>query len=131
MIRAGTTFLSPSRHGGKRHFLIVLSDEDEDGKAAIVGLTTYREGVDDTVRVSPNDYPSLRHDSAVCYADARVARVDKLADGADDSTMPSFGWAESVSDGLLEQIQDGIFKSRFVPRDVRSYCRMRWGEESS
>lgn len=114
MIRAGRTlFLTKDSH-----LWIVISEPDDAGRVLIVNLTTKRTTSDATVVLVPGDHPYVKHDTAVAFAYARLAKVDTLEALVNEG--PGSFHAD-IPPALLMRIQQGLLVSPHTPNWIKAY----------
>lgn len=120
-VYAGRTFIYPD--GGIPHLWIVVTEPfGTPAEVAIVSITSYRPGKDDTVKLGPGDHPFIRKLSVVFYPDTRVMPVEAIVR---EVTNAQASFHADCSEDLLERVRQGLLASPATPRRMKEYVRGR------
>lgn len=112
------TLLIPSGPG--KHLFAIISDKCANNQHLLVNVTSIQPGVahDDACELAVGDHPFIKQPSYVAYRLAVIQHADKLTKFVD-------GWYYTqntdISDALLQRMRDGVLKSKFVPKFVKTY----------
>ena len=121
-VSAGDTFLYPLNENSKEHLWVVATDPDDDGRVAIVSLTSLRGAKDQTVILRKGDHPFIKWETCVYYSFADVWSTEKIAvEVAANNAV----YLEPLSPDILQLILDGFTSSDFVKNRVLMYLRER------
>ncbi len=119
MIQAGQVFINKEAARIHSHRWVIVSDPRRNpDKILIVNFTSNHS--DPTCIVTPDEYPSLDHDSCVRYAETRCVTSKGI------ETLLSSGMCSSskiVSPEVLQRIRDGFAISRHVRLEYRDLLR--------
>jgi len=120
VIKPGVGVLLPFGEHEIPHPWIALSYPvgSHNSQVALVNLTTYRAGADETTIFEPGDHHWVLHKTYVYYGMARLSPAAKFKAAA---TSGRYGVLD-FSD-LIDLIWDGIFESDHTPLDVETFCK--------
>jgi len=121
-VSAGDTFLYPLNESTKEHLWVVATDPHDDGRVAIVSLTSLRGAKDQTVILRKGDHPFIKWETCVYYAFADVWSTEKIAAEVAASNPVHL---ESLRPDILQLIVDGFTSSDFVKNRVLIYVSER------
>jgi hypothetical protein len=126
-MQPGQTFLLP-KPGRIEHLWVVLTYPNAEGLSICVNITTRRFDSDDTLILQPGDHPFIKHESTVHYEDARFMDLS-LVTQLLESGAKSFVCEprEYCTHTLLDNIKDGLVKSRRTPTGIKRVCKELWG----
>jgi hypothetical protein len=129
VLHCGNTFLIPKRSHQVEHLWIVLTEPDpQTHEAACVNITTVKPSSEQTLILKPGDHRFVKQDSEVYYRDAQIlnlAKVDEMLNKTQYLFVCSVH--DPCSPELLKRIQDGLLRSKEVKREVKDYCKEKWG----
>ena len=109
----------------QNHLWIVLTVSVADGTAVVANLTTHDQARKtfcnrDCVVVRPGEHGYPIRDSCVYYRDAFLTKVSVLQRGLDNRT---YSMNDSLSQALLDRIQQGALKSRLIAQPLKPVIR--------
>jgi hypothetical protein len=111
----------PNRYSITHLWLVLTEPCGEPPEVIIVNLTSWREGVDETVVLNEHDHPYIDHPTVVYYADARIVEASFLLRliALDHERLHS----EYCSPEVLERVRRGFLASPFTKRKLKKYYR--------
>ena len=118
------------KHDGEiAHRWIVLTEPDGDPpQVVVVNLTSRSPDSDTTVVLNVGDHPFVKRETVVYYADARFMEARAIEAYAN---TPGNRFHADCSVALLQQLRDGLRKSRFTPKKIKAYCSHHFGQSQN
>jgi hypothetical protein len=130
LLICGDTFIIPKSSASREHLWIVITDPDPSTREAVcVNLTSAENQEDRTVIANVGDHPFIKHETIVFYKDAQILDMAKV-EVALQSKQTAFVCTahRRCTAVFLKRVQNGLLKSEHANREVKDYCRNKWGQ---
>ncbi|PYP91050.1 MAG: hypothetical protein DMG65_09265 [Candidatus Angelobacter sp. Gp1-AA117] len=129
-LKCGDTFLAPKTSSAIEHLWIIVTHPDKDGRAVCVNVTTQHSYSETTVILKKGDHPFIQHDSVINYADSQLLNI-KSIQAAIAAQPRSYVCKihEPCSPKMLEDVQNGLLKSKLVKKDIKERCIAEWANK--
>ena len=99
------------------HLWVVCTSQDENGRVAILNMTTWRRGCDENCVIVPGDHSWVKHPTVIAYERGKM--LDKKQQAAIYGMPSVCPRKASVSAELLKRVQDGALKSDLTPQEIQ------------
>ena len=123
-VHVGAAFLIPSgtqQNPSEKHMFVVCTDLDNNGVAVLASISSWKNNLcDGTCKLDPGCHPFVRKPSYVLYRKSRIEHGDILLRGLERAVFIPL---DDVKPELLEQIKDGLLKSKQTPWQVKRYLK--------
>ena len=121
MIQLGTVYKAKY---GLEHVYFVISDPSKNrNQVARVNMTSVRGYQDEdlTCILEPGDHETVEHSSWIFYRRASSVPLKHITDQQMRGEIEIMG--SICSEDLLKRLQDGAFRSKVTPKDVKALLR--------
>jgi hypothetical protein len=107
-VKAGDTFYSQAPTSNKPYLYVVLTDPSSDDHVVIANVTSQGPSKDQSCILATGDHPGIFKDSIVNYADALIASIPAISDGAKGGVVQ---YSTPVNPSVLAKIRAGAIAS--------------------
>lgn len=113
----GDAFLLVAQTVSKHLWVVVSNPVADPERVVLVNLTSHRADKEDTCILMPGDHPFIAHKTVICYERARATSLSKLVEVHRENQIVR---QQPFSDDVLARIRDGLFRSIYAPKELKT-----------
>lgn len=123
-VKAGFCFNHKSATNQSRHLWIVLTEPEGDPLlVGIVNITSYKEGMDETVILDVGDHAFIKHKTVVNYAEGKSVSAEQIEKLIDSGQISPHHKEPHCTPELLTKIRNGVAASNFARPRFQAFCK--------